>query len=340
MRGTRLISAVLVCGLLAVALAAAFDAMRSDGANADEPTPTATPDPLAAQLAEEEIGGVLYYSATEDDCRVRAVRLPAGEPAEPPILRACRFELAAEPGTGVVRGDFTWRRDGSLGAACRNGRVSLSGPSGAHVRQVDGCAPAWKPGGGLTVVRDGEVWGLRMPCAEACARRLLTAGDIKKAARYVLFVPDAPRFLHSTTVRDVAWLDENRAAVIVRVRLRGRLRAIGPAAVLAVYEGGRLIAGVQYAGASDLRLSPTGRFLGVVESGGRLAVVDQLGRQLLNSSDLPVPSAHAIAWSPDERWTAIATEQSVYLIPTVDIAAERVPRLIRLPLAARDLAWR
>jgi hypothetical protein len=110
--------------------------------------------------------------------------------------------------------------------------------------------------------------------------------------------------------------------------------------VLAVYERRELLGGLQYAGASDLRLSPTGRFLGVLQSDGRVAVVDGLGRQLFSSTDLPVPSAHAITWSPDERWTAIATERSVYLIPSVDIAAQRAPRLIRLPLAARDLAWR
>jgi hypothetical protein len=48
-----------------------------------------------------------------------------------------------------------------------------------------------------------------------------------------------------------------------------------------------------------------------------------------------LPDAAAIAWSPDDRWTALATERSVYVFPT-----ERPQELvIRIPLAVRDLDW-
>ena len=44
----------------------------------------------------------------------------------------------------------------------------------------------------------------------------------------------------------------------------------------------------------------------------------------------------SLAWSPDERWAAVATEEGVHLFPT----AARSGRVERLPIVARDLAWR
>jgi hypothetical protein len=46
-------------------------------------------------------------------------------------------------------------------------------------------------------------------------------------------------------------------------------------------------------------------------------------------------TARAVAWSPDERWTALATDASVYVYPT-DRPDELV---VRIPLMVRDLAW-
>ena len=52
-----------------------------------------------------------------------------------------------------------------------------------------------------------------------------------------------------------------------------------------------------------------------------------------------ITGIRAVAWSPDGRWTAFATRASVFLAPTRELGAPS-PRLIRLPLAVRDLAWR
>jgi hypothetical protein len=128
--------------------------------------------------------------------------------------------------------------------------------------------------------------------------------------------------------------------VLVRVELKGRLRGIGPITALALFEGQRLVKAVPYSGARALRLSPRRTFFAVMENGGRVAVVDSDGRTRLDSITIPAPNAVAVAWSPDERWTALASRWSVYLLPTEDIEAGRAPRTIRLPLAARDLAWR
>jgi hypothetical protein len=45
-------------------------------------------------------------------------------------------------------------------------------------------------------------------------------------------------------------------------------------------------------------------------------------------------SPHAVAWSPDDRWTALASRDSVFVFPT-----GRPEEAIRLPLAVRDLDW-
>jgi len=48
-----------------------------------------------------------------------------------------------------------------------------------------------------------------------------------------------------------------------------------------------------------------------------------------------VRSPQAVAWSPDERWTALATGHSVYVFASEPPNAP----VIRVPLAVRDLDW-
>ena len=43
----------------------------------------------------------------------------------------------------------------------------------------------------------------------------------------------------------------------------------------------------------------------------------------------------AVAWSPDERWTALATSQSVYIYQS----DQPDGRVVRVPLEVRDLDW-
>jgi hypothetical protein len=342
MRWKQLASMLVVGVLVAVALVAAVDAVRSDDPAEipDRARAEDEPDLPAAGLEAEGIRGILYYSDPEDDCRVHAVELPDLREVAPPKLRACRFELPFDPDPSWEPRGAAWHPRDHLSAACSRGRVEVREQSGALVDEVDGCAPAWKPDGTLTVVRDGEVWGVQRPCDGGCERRLLPAVELSRVARSVRFAPRARRYLRSATAFEVAWLSDTRAAVLVRVRLRGRLRVLGPVSVLALYEGRRLLRATQYAGAIALRVSPRGTFVGVVEAGERISIVGRNGRQLLGAADLPSPSTRAVAWSPDELWTAIATRWSVFLLPTADIEAGRQPRIVRLPLGARDLAWR
>jgi hypothetical protein len=82
-----------------------------------------------------------------------------------------------------------------------------------------------------------------------------------------------------------------------------------------------------------IETSPAGRFYAV-----------WLGRTLLDVGDRNgdhfgsrfVGGSGRLAWSPDDRWTAVATHDSVFLLR----ADEGDGRIRRLPIAARDLAWR
>ncbi|HXV95498.1 MAG TPA: hypothetical protein VD695_03040 [Gaiellaceae bacterium] len=330
----RLATIAVLVAIAAVGAAAVVDAVRPDSGTASEAratgTPAAEPDPVKTALEAAGIRGVLYYSDPEDDCRAHAIRLPGAEQVPPPKLRACRFELPPDPGTGWLPRGATWSPDGRLAAADDGSRVSLWTPEG-EVGRIAGRAPAWKPDGSLTVIRDGEVWG---------EQKLLSARELRRAAHTLQIVPAGPRYLRSATAFAVAWFTDSRAAVLIRVRLRGRLQGIGPITALALFEGRRLVRVVPYSGARVLRLSPRRTFLSVVEDGERVAVVDSDGRTRLDSITIPAPNAVAVTWSPDERWTAVASRWSVHFLPTADIVAGQTPRNIRLPLAARDLAWR
>ena len=76
--------------------------------------------------------------------------------------------------------------------------------------------------------------------------------------------------------------------------------------------------------------SPRRSFLAAVAAGDGLHVIDRESRPV----DVPVRRATAIAWSPDEGWTAVASPGGVFVYPTAEPRAR-----LRLPLLARDLAW-
>lgn len=78
---------------------------------------------------------------------------------------------------------------------------------------------------------------------------------------------------------------------------------------------------------SRLRASPGGSWLAA--RSGRSIVVLDLDLRLRRT----LPAARALAWSPDERWRAIAYARTVRLV-------SRDGAAVTLPLVARDLAWR
>ena len=102
--------------------------------------------------------------------------------------------------------------------------------------------------------------------------------------------------------------------------------------ILAVFEGTRLIGmRIGLVGPDDVvRPSSTGRYLALVRP-QNVQVLGTLGGAIrLPSASRP----HAVAWSPDDRWTALATPFSVYVFPT-----RRSDETVRIPLRVRDLYW-
>lgn len=105
--------------------------------------------------------------------------------------------------------------------------------------------------------------------------------------------------------------------------------------VLALLEGERAIL-VQprwvVREARSLRPSPRGGYFALLGPDG-VHLFDR------NADPFAFPAAvrspQAVAWSPDERWTALATGQSVYVFATEPPNAP----VIRVPLAVRDLDW-
>jgi hypothetical protein len=104
---------------------------------------------------------------------------------------------------------------------------------------------------------------------------------------------------------------------------------------LLVNRNGREVSLFNSVGASlsGLVASPHGRYFGS-RVGGSMFVFDS-GRP----GNLALPSgaerSTAVAWSPDDRFTALASQSSVYVYP-----GDRPGRAVTLPLAAIELDWR
>jgi hypothetical protein len=82
-----------------------------------------------------------------------------------------------------------------------------------------------------------------------------------------------------------------------------------------------------------LQVSPRGSYVAARVVGSGLIVLGADGRPVAMP---PFTAPRSITWSPDERWTAVATENSVFVFRT----AAGEARVRRLPVHAYDLAWR
>jgi hypothetical protein len=142
------------------------------------------------------------------------------------------------------------------------------------------------------------------------------------------------------SVEDLVWLGRTRAVARLDVTPRGRLARLGPQPVIAVFESGRVVHTTSLFRTAGARLiaSPTRRYVAFAPG----IVLRRDG------SEATVPPhlvhAHAVAWSPDGRWLALAQRAVVVLVDVESL--ERYDReggsvrTVTLPLFARDLAWR
>jgi hypothetical protein len=317
---------LVVAGVAVLVLAATVDGFvgRGDGGSAPVRTERAEPREMAtaptpAELALRDLGlaGTITYA--DEACELRSIALPDLRPRPAPETSSCSF--ATSPGGAVAAGDSAPSPTGPLHARCNAGAVELRADERTVARAV-GCAPAWRPDGTLTAIRDGEVIALRGRPLRA--ETLLSRGDLRRG------IGRPPWALVDPHAREVAWLGDDLAAVVVSDPARERDD------VIALFRGRRLLGAppFPYERLSGLRVSPRGSFvaarIGLAPSG--LLVLDRTGELR------PIPSrvARAIAWTRDESLSAVATAGGIYVWRTAD----RGNRFVHVPVQARDLFWR
>jgi hypothetical protein len=302
----RITWVVLAAGAV-IGAAAAFDAVRA----AQEDRPTA-PAESTEESVPADLVGVLYY--TDENCEPRGLRFPSLELADAPDAVDCGF------------GDAVWDAQRANAASETEGAiyVSVDGQSVSFL----GSAPAFRRDGTLTFVRDGAlrmlllerdclrleepVQSVEDEAIDRCSRVLLRSGYLRSLASLHPNAPADPSPLGSVTVKEHSWLDTERLVLLLAFDVRGARRF----EQVVVLEGTRVVDWVPiYNGRlSDLRVSPRGRYFAVIsEDPEEVRLFDRGGNVL------PIPplkGAHAVAWSPSENWTAVATDADVYVFRT------------------------
>ena len=157
---------------------------------------------------------------------------------------------------------------------------------------------------------------------------LIARDAVVAAARQHPNVPNAAGGIDAVDVEDLAWLSPDRAVLLLRVRIA----RVGAQDLVAVFEGGR-VRGSYYFLDDDrdrLEVSRRSRYVAagtafaVRADGPRLAIPDSFG------------AVRAVAWSPDERWLALAARGRLAL---VGVGLSPTPRIAMLAIDAADVAW-
>ena len=207
---------------------------------------------------------------------------------------------------------------------CRLQAVSLPALEPARAPAYEMCRPATATGG--IVAFDGDVVWTAL--GYRTAHVILSKKKLSRGIRAGLGIPAGERGAGFRAVQ-ATFLGQGRYVVLADSTYEPRER------VLALVEGGRVVF-VQprwvIRDARFLRPSPRGAyFVGFAPEG--LLWFD--GNADPRAFPAAVRSPHAVTWSPDERWTALATAESVYVF-----RSERPSeRIVRIPLSVRDLHW-
>jgi hypothetical protein len=303
-----------------------------------QPPLIAEREALERRLAAAEITGLLFL--TDDRCRLWALALPgvdwlSGRSAG---AASCTFSLtpdgrAAFPGERVA-----FNAHENLAARCRAGRVDVFEPGRGDGYELEGfCCPAWQPDGTLTLGSERGILSLAPSCyrtaeAGACATVVVSRDELGAAVSHL---PSS----RSHAIQEVAWLTDSRLVAVIEVGYSdGSVDD-----VVAVFQDGRLVSEPALNDRfDDLRTSPRGSYFVVRARGFRGLWFFDADGQLLTRN--PIASGHHVTWSPDERWTAVATGgRTTYLFRTAQVrrfGTASPPLLFRLPIYAGDLAWR
>jgi hypothetical protein len=329
---------LLVGALVALGSVAVADALRGDGTKV-VPRPR-TPATVALitrnEPAASGLSGVLYYSNAEDDCRLDGLSLPDLGNAPPPKLRSCRFSLSRD-GQAAFPDDAEWSPQGGMYAREDDNMIELGSSASHQALHFPGSAPAFKPDGTFTYVRENEVveWTTSCPrgsrlftlpgdnATARCRRVVLSTGDLRRAR--IGGEGSGPLIQ-----KDLAWLSDTRLVTVL-----GDAGISGSREHLSVIDDGQLIGAVisEFGEGMRVEASPHGNFFTAWYGDSLVTIRDRNGDLVTFPT---IPRVRALTWSPDERWTAVATEHSVFVFRT----NTSEPSVRRLPIVAYELAWR
>ena len=143
-----------------------------------------------------------------------------------------------------------------------------------------------------------------------------------------------------TLVEGIAWLSNARAAVLLLDPGQRRFDGRNALSEIAFFENGRLAAARPYFRTTGGRLDASPRGTYVTQTPDVILRPD--GTQV----NLPphLRDARAFAWSPDERFLALAQRDAVAVLEVASL--ERYDetgaglRSVTLPLRATELSWR
>ncbi|HEX2045660.1 MAG TPA: hypothetical protein VHF23_08550 [Gaiellaceae bacterium] len=169
-------------------------------------------------------------------------------------------------------------------------------------RVLDACAPAWRPDGALTYVRDGELW---LRPGEGPDHVVISGRDLASAV--------GPR----AELEEVAWVDDRRLWAVVRHRREAVLVRFHDRIGSVVFRA-RAVEG--------LRVDRDGA-LAARTAGDGVTFFDPAGRRLLSVS------GEAVSWAPAGHVAAVAGRREIAFV------APGARRVERLALVATDLEW-
>lgn len=257
-------------------------------------------------LVVAAVAGV-SLAATVDTLRGVQTMTHAAAPATTAAVPARKNERAiSELRESGVTGVITYADED-----CHLHAMTLPDLEPVHASSIEMCEP-FPATGGISAFGGDVVWsGLGYHTVQV----VLSKEELTAALEHR--VAPGPYRAHQ-----VAWLRNGRYAVLAQGRGRG---------LVAIFAHERLsaLAALGLGPDAVVRPSPEGRYIAVLGRG--LSVTDQTGRGVT----LPDVHPHAIAWSPDEQWTALATRSDLFVFPTGRTGGP----LVRIPLAVRDLAW-
>jgi hypothetical protein len=309
---------LIVGALVVVGLFAARDALRDEPTSKAAPTPTETPSPgselfasipdrgeLATELRDLGARGALWVLDAE--CRRSVLQLPD-------LVWSARGTVPVTDCHGPA--PVVDERFGLTASQVEPDTISVATEGWGFTFR--GTAPAFKPGGTLTFVRDGRLyeWTVRCPLGKDAVR----FEGLHSLTRCERPVAGAPR-----GVKEVVWLGEREYAAVV---------GENPTAQLVVVRGSRSERIFQSVGnrLGGLEASPGGHYV-AARMDGFLALfrTDRPG-----TTGLPPGAVRglSVAWSPDDRFAALATLSFVYVFRT-----ELPGDFVRLELPASGLRW-